>query len=484
MKRAGILEPVFSLPGRFGIGDFGPGSFEFIDILADAGMKIWQVLPLNPLGYGESPYQPFSSFAGETLYVDLDSLYEDGLLKRRPRSFRKDAVRVDYQAVRQYKEKYFREAFRAFEARRKPAGYRAFTKEEWVYPYAMFITLKKKNGMVAWTEWPKEDRDWILKREKRPELDEAVRYEIFLQYEFRIQWLRIKAYANARGILLMGDIPFYVGQDSLDVWMNQEEFLLDKAGYPEWIAGVPPDYFSATGQRWGNPIYNWAVMEANGFRFWRNRVKGNAVLFDMIRIDHFRAFDTYWKIHASCPTAMEGSWIEAPGYQLFDKLLPEIPNVEIVAEDLGMMRDEVYVLRDHYAFPGMNVLQFTLLDEKFKLREHMITYTGTHDNDTVEGWWKTLPKEEQKKYNAALKGRGILISKGTKAEQFVRLAFETPTETAIVPVWDVLSLPGICRINVPGLIDPRNWTCRQPSLKALKAAVPGLRALAEETHRI
>ncbi|MBO4411685.1 MAG: 4-alpha-glucanotransferase, partial [Lachnospiraceae bacterium] len=269
MKRAGILAPVFSLPGRFGIGDFGPSAYEFLDILHESRVSIWQVLPLNPLGYGESPYQPFSSFAGETLFIDLDALYEDGLLKHRPRSFMRNADRVSYEAVRAYKEKYFREAFKAFRIRRKPRGYHAFTREPWVVPYAYFITLKKKNGLRAWTEWPKEDRDWISGRKPRPELKDAVEFEIFLQYEFRVQWLRIKAYANAVGIKLMGDIPFYVGQDSLDVWMNREEFLLDRDGRPEWIAGVPPDYFSATGQRWGNPIYDWDHMKENQYRFWR-----------------------------------------------------------------------------------------------------------------------------------------------------------------------------------------------------------------------
>ena len=483
MRRAGILEPVFALPGRYGIGDFGRSSFEFIDFLSETGMKIWQVLPLNPLGYGESPYQPFSSFAGETLFIDLESLYEDGLLASRPRPFRSAADRIDYEAVRAYKEKYFRKAFKTFQKNPKPRGYAKFRKEEWVVPYGYFITLKKRNGLRPWTEWPAEDREWIGKRKARPELADDVEYEIFLQYEFRIQWLRIKSYANAKTIRIMGDIPFYVGHDSLDVWMNQDAFLLDSDGRPTFIAGVPPDYFSATGQRWGNPIYDWDKMEKDDFRFFRNRIKGNAILFDMIRIDHFRAFDTYWKIPSSCPTAMEGEWIEAPGYAFFDRLLPEIPDVEIVAEDLGMMRDEVYTLRDHYDFPGMNVLEFTMTDPNFKRKERMITYTGTHDNDTVMGWWEALSGEEKAKINAILEASSVDPSAGTKAEQMVTYAFSCGTETVIVPMWDVIGYGSERRINVPGVIQPSNWSAKESDMKNIRKTKRFLRLLTAKTKR-
>ncbi|MBO4411536.1 MAG: 4-alpha-glucanotransferase [Lachnospiraceae bacterium] len=483
-RRAGILAPVFSLPGRYGIGDFGASAYRFVDLLAGMGVRIWQVLPLNPLGYGESPYQPFSSFAGETLYIDLDTLYEEGLLDKRPRAFRPKADRVDYQAVRAYKERYFRKAYEAFKRLPKTREYRAFAKEPWVKSYAVFITLKKKNGMIAWTEWPEKDQDWILKkRGSVKEIREDVDYEIFLQYEFFREWLRIKAYANEKGILLMGDIPFYVGQDSLDVWANRDEFLLDSRGYPTSIAGVPPDYFSATGQRWGNPIYDWEHMKDNDFRFWRDRVKGNARLFDLIRIDHFRAFDTYWKIPASCPTAIEGEWIEAPGYELFDRLLPEIPGVEIIAEDLGMMRDEVYVLRDHYGFPGMNVLQFTMFDEKFRPSKNMIVYTGTHDNDTIEGFFGKLSDDEKWRYNDKLRECGIDPFEGTKAEQFVKLALEAEMETAIVPLQDLLSMGTEGRINIPGLIAPVNWTVKLPDFRKVRQMAGFYKDLIRRTGR-
>ena len=483
-RRAGVLLPVFSLPGRYGIGDFGESAYRFVDLLSDAGVRIWQVLPLNPLGYGESPYQPFSSFAGETLYIDLDTLYEDGLLSSRPKAFRKGADRVDYQAVRAYKEPFFRKAFSEFKKRPLTREYRAFVKEEWVKLYAVFITLKKKNGMVAWTEWPEEEKNWILtRRPVRGKLKEEVDYEIFLQYEFFREWLRIKAYANEKGVLLMGDIPFYVGQDSLDVWMNRDEFLLDSEGYPTVVAGVPPDYFSATGQRWGNPIYDWDHMKANDFRFWRDRVKGNARLFDLIRIDHFRAFDTYWKIPASCPTAVDGEWIEAPGYALFDRLLPEIPGSEIIAEDLGMLRDEVYELRDHYAFPGMNVLQFTLLDEKFKPSENMVVYTGTHDNDTIEGFWEKLNDHERWLYDEKLREGGVDTSAGPKSEQFLLYAMKSGMETAIVPVQDLIGMGAEGRINIPGLIAPVNWTVRFPDFRQVRKRAGFLKRLIRETGR-
>ncbi|MBO7364236.1 MAG: 4-alpha-glucanotransferase, partial [Lachnospiraceae bacterium] len=408
------MMPLFSLPGDYGIGDLGACAYRFADEVKACGARIWQMLPLNPLGYGHSPYQPFSSAAGEPLFIDLGALFEEGLIAALPAPVPASS-RVDYDAVTAFKEPYFREAYGTFRRKRmeRRKDYRAFLQESWVYPFAVFAALKKKNSLRPWNEWPEEAQCYperlseALKKAGLtacPAFPEAaggvlpdpgvsreeIGYEVFLQYLFFRQFGRLRAYARGLGLLLMGDIPFYCGHDSVDVWMNRDMFLLDSKGFPTSVAGVPPDYFSATGQRWGNPIYDWAKMEADGFTFLKARMAGTARLFDIIRIDHFRAFDTFWKIPASCPTAIEGAWIEPPGYAFFDSLLPDLPGVEIVAEDLGMMRKEVYELRDHYGFPGMDVVEFTLTDPEFEVRDNMVVYTGTHDNDTVAGWWESL----------------------------------------------------------------------------------------------
>lgn len=481
MRQAGILCPMFSLPGRYGIGDFGSCAYRFIDVLADAGFRIWQMLPLNPVGYGNSPYQPYSSFAGDTVYIDLEALYRDGLLSKLPEAFCETSAKVDYIGVRAYKEKYLKEAFSNFTP---DADYEAFVSEDWVYDYAVFTALKEGNGGKLWNEWKKADREWIRTRSgSLKKYDERIRYEMFLQYLFRKQWLSLKTYAKQRKLKLMGDIPFYVGADSLDVWSAQDNFLLDPKGYPSSVAGVPPDYFSADGQRWGNPIYDWDFMTKDGFRFWIDRVKGNAVLFDYLRIDHFRAFDTYWKIPASCETAKIGEWIEAPGYAFFDKLLPEIRGTKIVAEDLGLMRPEVYTLRDHYRFPGMHVLQFTLLDKNAKLKKNMIAYTGTHDNDTTRGWYTALKAKEKKAVRAELLRRGY--PERNVSDAFTRLLFECKADTAILMIQDTLNLPTDARINLPGTVSDKNWSFKltPETMTKFAAKAKKLKKLIRESGR-
>ena len=482
MRQAGILAPVFSLPGAYGAGDFGQCSFAFIDYLKSVGMKIWQLLPLNPIGYGNSPYQPLSSFAGEVMYIDLDALVEEGLLSRKPEPIATDPDHVEYDRIREFKVRVLREAYRNF----KPdKNYEKFIQKDWVFLYGVFITLKNKNEGKPWMEWIPEDRNWIKDRPELPEkILEEVRFQMFLQYLFFRQWHKIRSYAKKQRIKLMGDIPFYVGQDSLDVWMNQDCFLLDEDGYPRLVAGVPPDYFAADGQRWGNPIYDWDRFKETGYQFWIDRLTGTAELFDMIRIDHFRAFDTYWAINASCPTAVDGEWIEAPGYEFFDTVLPKLKGTKIVAEDLGMMRDEVYELRDHFRFPGMNVIEFTLLDKKFISKRNMFIYTGTHDNDTIEGWWASLSPEEQEKSEKALAKRGIDTEKGTKAEQFAELILMDVPEYCILPTQDILSMGTESRINVPSTINNINWTFRLNSMDGLLGKADWLREMLKKSRRV
>ena len=339
MEKAGILWPLASLNGNHGIGDFGKASYDFIDISKKAGFDMWQILPLNPLGYGNSPYQPYSSYAGDEVYISLDMLYEDGLLDEKVAPLKQED-RVDYNFVRDFKGKYLKKAYEKFKEKGldKTEAYKEFLKFDFVYDYAVFISFKKDNDLIAWNEWPKEQKSWIIDRKlDLSPYEEQIGYEIFVQYIFYVQWMKLKAYANKNGLKIIGDIPFYVGLDSLDVWQNQKYFEITEEGKPILIAGVPPDAFSDLGQRWGNPIYKWDELEKDDFKFWIDRLAYNAKLYDIVRLDHFRAFDTYWQIDAKNDTAVEGEWIYAPGFKLFDKITEELNDVEFIAEDLGTM---------------------------------------------------------------------------------------------------------------------------------------------------
>lgn len=298
---------------------------------------------------------------------------------------------------------------------------------------------------------------------------------------FYTQWLQLKAYANSRGISIMGDVPFYVGLDSVDVWTSREDFLLDEEYRPSFVAGVPPDYFSATGQRWGNPIYNWDNLEKNSFTFWINRLKYSSELYDIIRIDHFRAFDTYWKIVASCETAVDGQWMEAPGYALFDELYRQMPTIRIVAEDLGDLRPEVLVLRDHYGLMGMNVAEFSL-PHSDAVERHQLIYTGTHDNQTVTGWYRSMSKTQQAKVRKCLAkysnpGESI-------AKKMVRFVYGSCACLAIIPAADILGLDDIARLNTPGTVGSPNWEWRMEDFSALNRQKHWVRSLVEKSGRI
>jgi 4-alpha-glucanotransferase len=464
MRKVGMLMPVASLPGRHGIGDFGKESYNFVDLLKEAKAAIWQMLPLNPLGYGNSPYQPYSSCAGDELYINLDKLCEEGLLKRVP-DFHSNATHIDYQAVREFKGKYLKKAFKNF----KPdAGYKKFTKMDWVYNYAVFLTLKKQNNLVSWNEWPVEQQNWIKdhKYDLTP-LKEDIEYEMFVQYEFYKQWMELKKYANKNGIKVMGDIPIYVGIDSLDVWSGQENFLLGADGKPTFIAGVPPDYFSATGQRWGNPIYDWDYMEKDGFKFWLNRLDYSSKLFDIIRIDHFRAFDSYWKIPATCETAVDGEWNYAPGYKLFDTVFKVMPDINIIVEDLGDLRPEVLELRDHYEFKGMRIVQFCftendVADGEYTDTHNLVLYTGTHDNDTINGWYKSLSRKEKNQTRRFLDKAGI--PDGAVSWRMVSFTLSQDCYMAILPYQDVCDLGAKTRLNLPGTLGSPNWEWKAKNL--------------------
>ena len=471
MKKAGVLMPIASLPSNHGIGDFGKSSYNFVDLISKAGFKIWQILPLNPLGYGNSPYQPYSSYAMDELYISLDMLKKKKLIKHLSDFYdRKD--RILYNEVRDFKKPFLIEAFNNF---KEDDNYHNFINNNaWVKAYAEFITLKKKNNLKCWVEWDN--------KELTGDDDEHIRYEMFIQYVLYMQWNELKKYANDKGIEIMGDIPFYVGLDSEDVYDHKECFLLDSDGRPSFIAGVPPDYFSATGQRWGNPIYDWDHLMKHDFDFWINRIAYTAKMFDIIRIDHFRAFDTYWKINASCPTAIDGKWVEAPGYAFFDTLFAKYKDIHIVAEDLGDLRPEVLVLRDHYHFKGMNVIEFTFDPKNVKpIAENMIVYTGTHDNQTLRGWYKGNSLKYKRACTKYFKENGYnydLVN-----DNFISYAFNSDAKMAIIPLFDLLNKDDKYRSNTPGTIGDPNWQAKINSFDEFKKVLPKYKKMIKNSGR-
>ena len=476
MRKAGILLAVSSLPSRHGVGDFGPSSYRYIDLLKKCKIKIWQILPLNPVGFGNSPYQSCSSEAIDEIYVSLDELVEQGLIKKSP-SFCEQSCKVDFAQVRAFKRPFLIEALNTF----KPdEQYKKFQQLPWVQSYVLFRALKEKNDDLPWNEWSKEE-----KNKTQIDVDPfCVKYHLFIQYILYCQWQKLHCYATRNGIEILGDIPMYVGFDSSDVWSNQDCFLLQD-GEPQFIAGVPPDYFSETGQRWGNPIYDWDQLQQRGFDFWIERLKYVAQMYDCIRIDHFRAFDTYWKISASCPTAIEGSWEEAPGYAFFDQLFKSYPKIQIVAEDLGNLRDEVFVLRDYYGFKGMKVIQFTYSLEsgydEFEDRENLIIYTGTHDNQTLQGWLDSAPLAITQKVNMRLKQSGYPYDNAVM--NLIAYTMESVAEIAIILMQDVLELDDSARMNVPNQVNEINWVWKLADFDEFEKKIPILRKLIEDTKR-
>lgn len=474
-RTSGILLAISSLPGNQGIGDLGKNAYTLIDLLAAHGVKIWQILPLHPLGYGNSPYQPYSTYAGEELYINIDQLADWGLLKMSSiRNFRKFKETVNYQEVRAFKEPYFRKAFRYFKKMSSlfQSEYEAFCEAcPWLEAYAMFRALKKKNGERCWVEWEEADKNWIKTRTVRKDVADEAAYHKFLQFIFYRQWTGIKHYANTKNVQIMGDMPIYVGLDSADVWENRHDFLLDAEGNPTSVAGVPPDYFSPYGQRWGNPIYNWKRLKKDRYDFWIRRLAWAKQQFDLIRIDHFRAFDTYWKIPASCETAVEGEWVLGPAYDLFNRIYRALPDIQIVAEDLGDLREEVHQLRDHYQLLGMRVLQFEMEPKRLKkgLPEHVIVYSGTHDNMTLEQWY------EQQSQNKKISLRRFFHNRNYRDRHFHDMvnhfALDCEAECCILPMQDLLGLHAEGRMNTPSTIGSPNWEWKLKNYKDVESVM-------------
>lgn len=486
MKKAGILLPLQSLNGENGIGDFGKAAFDFIDIIKKSGFDMWQILPLNPLGYGNSPYQPYSSFAGDEIYISLDLLYEDGLLEKKAEKI-EQKERIDYNFVRKFKEKYLKIAYENFKKTKEnqTKAYEDFLKFDFVYNYGVFITLKKENDLRSWNEWPDEMKNWIVdKKFDLTPYEDKINYEIFVQYIFYKQWMNLKSYANENNIKIVGDIPFYVGLDSLDVWENQQYFEITKEGNPKLIAGVPPDNFSATGQRWGNPIYNWEKIKEDDFSFWINRLAYNGKLYDIVRLDHFRAFDTYWVIDSKNETAVEGEWLFAPGYELFEKIKKDLKDVEFIAEDLGEIRPEVFELRDYFNLKGMVIIQTDIrATEKNYIYapENSICYTGTHDNKTIMDWFEDLSEEEKENINKLFQKIGIRNE--NIYDNFFEFAMRCDSEYVIIPLQDILGLGKEARINTPATLDEKNWSYKFKSMEKLKEKEEFLKEIIEKNRK-
>ena len=472
--------PVASLPGRHGCGTFGKEAYDFVKMIHQSGLGIWQLLPLNPLGYGNSPYQPYSSYAVDELYISLDVLAQQGLLEMVPSYHRNDDA-IQYEEVRQYHDKYLRLAYQKFE---KDEAYESFIKKPWVKEYAIFKTFKVANHLRPWIEWDKDQKDYPINQTlDLSKYDDEIAYQMFLQFVLYQQWHALKKYANSLGIQMVGDIPFYVGLDSADVWAHRENFLLDQDGRPTFIAGVPPDYFSATGQRWGNPIYDWDFMKKDKFTFWIERMSYMGEMFDVVRVDHFRAFDTYWKIPADCPTAIEGEWIEAPGYELFDTLFKQYPNLTIIAEDLGDLRPEVLELRDHYQFRGMRIVQFTFDPEGMEEdKKHLLVYTGTHDNDTTYSWYCKQPASLRRKMRQYLWKHGY--RKHSFVDDVIDYSLDSNADMVIIPMSDWIHAGSQARLNMPGSVGAPNWMWRMKDLRAFAKRIKQIKADLVRADRI
>ena len=491
-RRAGILLHPTSLPGPYGVGTLGAAALRWLDFLEAAGQRLWQVMPLGPTGYGDSPYQSFSAFAGNPYLIDLEQLLEEGLLELSDLADSPDFPedRVDYGAVIPYKLELLGRAFRRFQQGQPDReGFAAFERAQgyWLEDYALFMAIKETQQGVAWNDWPSalRSREPSALEQARRDLAEATERHKVWQWLFYRQWLKVKAYANARGIAIMGDIPIFIAFDSADAWANRELFYFDEDGNPTVIAGVPPDYFSATGQRWGNPLYRWGEMKARGFRWWLARVKSTLEFFDLVRIDHFRGFEAYWEIPASEPTAVKGRWVKGPGQPFFDAIRDELgENLPIVAEDLGVITPGVEALRDDNGLPGMKVLQFAFAADAsdpylpHNYPHNCVVYSGTHDNDTSRGWYEKAPERERDFVRRYLASSGEDVAWG-----FLRLANSSVAHTAIVPLQDVLGLGSEARMNTPGQA-AGNWSWRFQWQALEPWLAPSLRDIAEVYGRL
>ncbi len=479
-RASGILLHPTSLPGRFGIGDLGPAAQRFADFLKQSGQRLWQVLPLGPTGYGDSPYACYSAFAGNDLLISPERVFEAGLLDRSELDELPSlpAEQIDFGRAHELKDKLLAQAFAHFQRRNDlelKSAFAAFSEHNsfWLNDYALFRALKVEHGGNSWREWEPalRLREPAAIASAEAKLRDRIEAQKFAQFLFFKQWTELKAYCHERDVRLIGDAPIFVALDSADVWTNPQQFKLEADGSPTVVAGVPPDYFSATGQLWGNPLYNWDYMLQDGFSWWIERLRANLQMVDIVRLDHFRGFVACWEIPAGDPTAERGSWVEAPGRELFSAIQRALGDVSVIAEDLGVITPEVETLRDDFGFPGMRVLQFAFGGEPENVnlphnyQRNAVAYTGTHDNDTAVGWFKSLSGADSTCTDMQLKSERefclrYLHSDGAEIHwDLIRAVMASVANTAIVPLQDLLGLGTEARMNRPNSKEG-NWRWR------------------------
>ncbi|MEJ5284438.1 MAG: 4-alpha-glucanotransferase [Brevinematia bacterium] len=462
-RKGGVLAHISLLGGEYGIGTLGKEAYEFIDLLYDAGQKLWQILPIGPTGYGDSPYQVFSAFAGNPLLIDLSTFVEDNLIKKDElNTLLSDENYIDYGKLYEIKIPLLKKIFSLMK-KEFPKDYYKFYEENifWLDDYSTFMALKKINQR-SWLEWNENLKKRKIDKKLKEEINEEKEFYCFIQYIFFKQWEKLKSYANSKGISIIGDIPIFVAMDSADVWSNPDLFELDEDLKPKRVAGVPPDYFSKTGQLWGNPLYNWNNLLKTDFSWWIERFKMGFTLFDYIRVDHFRGFCEYWAIPYGEKTAINGKWEKAYGLELFSKLKKKFKALPIIAEDLGIITTDVVKLREKFGFPGMKVLQFGFEDgpnsehltHNFK-NSNFVCYTGTHDNDTLKGWLTKLDKIKKDFLLNYLNIKDENIDKNI-VFSLIREIWKSVANFAIVPLQDLFILGNEARLNTPGTIG-KNW---------------------------
>jgi 4-alpha-glucanotransferase len=480
-RTAGVLAHISSLPGDYGIGNLGPGARRFVDLVAAAGLRYWQICPIGPTGYGDSPYQLFSGRAGNPYFIDLGELVTAGLLTDGDVAPLRElsAERVDYGwlyetfwcVLAQAHDRFLATGEGRLDGLEALADFRA-QNAGWLEPFADFMALKAHFGGEPWNQWPKPFRDWTpevaaaMPASARREADRHVVY----QYLFFGQWDRLRRYAAGRGVGIVGDVPIFVALDSADTWQNRAVFQLDPRGRPSVVAGVPPDYFSASGQLWGNPLYDWEHLARTGYGWWIDRLAAAFRLYDIIRLDHFRGFDTYWEIPAGATDARGGQWRKGPGLPFFEAVRAALPKARIIAEDLGYIGPEVVVLRRAAGLPGMKILQFSYGHDRHNVNlphfctPNSVVYTGTHDNCTTRGWLEHLPEAHAAQIEAYFRLEG-----SRSAWPIIRAALATPSRLAVIPLQDLLDLPAEATLNRPGTTEGNwQWRCTAAQLSALQ----------------
>lgn len=497
-RSSGILMHITSLPGDYGIGDFGKGAYDFIDLLEKGDQKLWQVLPLGVTGYGDSPYQAFSAFAGNPYFIDLNEFLEKKLIEVSDlielKKLNKED-KINYGAL--YKEKYkvLRKAYINF---KNTTEYLEIEKiknknSKWLLDYALFMALKNKFHGVSWQEWPRayRFRDKKVLFKAKQELKEEIEFYIFLEYFFRKQWIKLKKYANNKGIKIIGDIPIFVSTDSVDTWVKPWMFQFDKNLKPKRVAGCPPDVFSIDGQLWGNVLYNWKAIKKDSYSWWIERIRDCFKLYDIVRIDHFRGFDSYWSIPAAAKTARDGKWEIGPGIELFREINKALREVQIIAEDLGLLTPRVKKLLKDSGYPGMKILQFGFDgDEKngylpTNVPKNSVIYTGTHDNQTLVGWHSQAREDEKEfcyKYLAEYLNKDENFIEKNLNNSFIEAMWKSKSIYAVVPIQDLLSLNDSARMNTPSTLG-NNWCWRIKSLKIDEEKIEFLKGLTKKYRR-